>query len=281
MKRLLVSACCLAILGCAHPSADSGRPRESKPKPSRQARNEARRKSLHEFNHYLDSIKTVGVVHPDVLMYELTAGGIGEIIDEWSDQASERFTEAVTRELQTRNMTVKPVEATPADDRRMENVKYLYRAISDSLSWNTTYRKAVCPDVQVCPDFSLGRVEFLFRDPSVEALLFVLAYNDVPAAEPPPPPPDPSLIGSERIATAPQIDPAQRKRKKSKRSYAMVNGTVLATGTYVSMALVDRQGNILWYGGKATRKGEDLREQSSVDEMTSMVLSLLRAREKQ
>ena len=165
------------------------------------------------------------------------------------------------------------------EEGRSANVKYLYRAISENLSWNTTYRKAVCPDVQVCPDFCLGPVDFLFKDPQVEALLLVLAQGDVPASEPPAR--QPEANASERIATVPEHEaPRYPSRKKSNRNYAMINGTVFATGTYVSMALVDRQGNVLWYASKATRKGADLRTRESVDEMTKLVLSLLHAKEK-
>ena len=279
MKKLLLPACCLALLGCLPPAFDPVTPKEDRPKTDRQLRNEALKKSLHEFNAYLDNIKTVGLVAPDVLVYELTPGGIGEIIEEWSDQASGRFVESITKELQTRNITVKPIKTAAADEARMTSAKYLYRAISHNLSWNTTYRKGNCPDVQRCPDYSLGPVDSLFKDPDVEALLYVLAYNDVPASEPATTAPEPAA--SVPVAIAPDQTATQpAPKRRSNRKYAMVNGNPFATGTYVSMALVDRQGNILWYGGKATRKGADLRTRASLDEMTKQVLGLLRAKEK-
>jgi hypothetical protein len=290
MKRALVLACCLTVLGCtlppyvpydepARPPRDKKEKQNPKQRSERQVRKEELRRSLNEFSAYLDSIGTVGLVTPDVVVYEMTAGGIGEIIEEWSDQASGQFTETLTQTLKTRNIAVKPVRAEAADDARMTSVKYLFRAISDNLDWNTNYRKAVCRDVQVCPDYSLGPLDHLFKDPDVQALFFVLAYNDIPAPEPPALS-DPPAPGSERVATAPDPEAAARApRRRKNRSYAMINGKAFATGTYVSMALVDRQGTIIWYGGKATRKGADLRQRAGVEDMTGQVLGLLFGKE--
>ncbi len=286
MKRLLIFACCLAALGC-HPDLDGfGAPAQKdkpapKPKSERQLRNEALKKSLHEFNAYVDSIRTVGLVKPDVLLYEMTPGGVGEVIEDWCEQAGGRLVESVTEELKARNITVKPVKPVPGDKARLASAKYLFRAISEGLGWNDTpYRKTICPDIQVCPDYALGPVDQLFKESDVEALLLVLAMNNIPAPEPPPAPervePEPP---AERVATAPGEAGTGKKKKKGSTTYALINGKPVRTGTYLSMALVDRHGNILWYGGKATRKDADLRTRASADEMTALVLGLLRAKE--
>lgn len=281
MKRLLLFACCLAFLGCGHPDLDGSADQPKQPT-ERQLRNKAVRKNLREFNEYLNNIRTVGLVTPDVLIYELTPGGIGEIIEEWSDQGSAQFAESVAAELKARNITAKPIKAADNDKARMPDAVYLFRAISGSIGWNEVYRKAICPDVQVCPDYSLGPVDHFFKDPAVEALFVVLASSDVPAPDPAavPPMPKPGANDSDGAANVPDPDADKRPPKKKRTSrYTMINGRIFATGTYVSMALVDRQGTILWYGGKATRK-VDLRTRESVDEMTRMTLNLLRKEKK-
>ena len=131
----------------------------------------------------------------------------------------------------------------------------------------------------MCLDYSLGPLDYLFKDPEVEALLYVLAYSDILAREPDAASPQSPMVPA--ISTVPEPANSQTTPKRHFHpDYAMVNGRSFATGTYVSMALVDRQGNILWYGGKTSHKGVDLRERAGVDEMTKMVLNLLRAKER-
>lgn len=56
------------------------------------------RKSL-SFDSSVAGIKTIAVLPPDVKVYKLTAGGITELIDEWSEEAKNYIEEALTKHM--------------------------------------------------------------------------------------------------------------------------------------------------------------------------------------
>ncbi len=47
--------------------------------------------ALVDFNNKIKSIKTVGIIPPDILMYQLSSGSMRELIDEWCETADKNF----------------------------------------------------------------------------------------------------------------------------------------------------------------------------------------------
>jgi len=230
--------------------------------PERKARKEAMNASLRESNYQLAAFKTIGVLSPDINLFEYSTG-IHELMDDWSLQSNRIFADTLNRELPKEGLVIKTIELSADSAARMRPLHFLYRAISDGLGWNTEYRKAVCPDIQTCPDYSLGNVSDILDAHHVDALLFVLSYNEIETPE---------------RASA-------RSASKAKAAFigalAGVSVKVLRPpGTYVSMALVDRTGTVVWYVGRSTDKGYDLRDPVRVEDMTKDALVKLWAKEK-
>lgn len=230
--------------------------------PARQARREARNQSLRQSNYQLGDIKTVGFMYPDVHLFEYSTG-VREEMDEWSLQAAGNFVNSINQSLSKEGMAVKSIDPDADKTDRMPNLYFLFRAVSEGLNWNTTYRKALCPDVQTCPDYSLGKVDDLLDFYGVDALLFVLAYNEIETLE--------------------HADARSASKAKAAFLQSLVHVRVKVMrppGTYVSMALVDRTGTVIWYVGKSTDKGFDLRDPLRVNEMSKTIFSRLWAKEK-
>lgn len=213
-----------------------------------------REQSRIDYDNQVNAIKTVGMISPDMLIYELSAGGVQEQMDEWCDAASQNFSDVVKKELNARSVNVKGItlDENAVDD---EEIIYLFRAITDSLQWNKTYRKlSLCEDERICKDFAFGPVDRIFNRYKVDALLMVLGYNE--------------------METSARAKARKRSRVLSKLSafgpvrFAPLRGP----GTYVSMALVNRSGSVLWYGAAASNRGYDLRDPAKVGEVAKRIL---------
>src|SRR3989338_4917196 len=76
------------------------------------------------YSSSIKNVKTIAVMPPDVKVYQITAGGVQELIDEWSDQAKKYIKEALERDLgQEQNVAVKFVDEKWLKD----NYKDLWR----------------------------------------------------------------------------------------------------------------------------------------------------------
>jgi hypothetical protein len=223
-----------------------------------------REQALADFNNQVKSIKTVGVVSPDMLIYELSAGGVRELMYEWCETARGNFSNAVADELNTRSVGSRPIDFDHDKDADLEEMYYLNRAISESLQWNTTYRKlALCADERTCPDYSFGPVEPLLKKYKVDALLMVWGQGE-------------------------QETSGRASARRRSRAISILSGfgyvriaPIRNPGTYVSMALIDRSGSVLWYTSTRSGKGYDLRDQAKVKELTRRMLSRLWAEERE
>lgn len=214
-----------------------------------------KKQALADYDRQVRSFKTIGVVTPDILMLELSAGGVQEQIDEWRVTAVQNLSQSLQKELDARAVRFRTI--APGRDADFEDIQYLNRAISESLNWNTTYRKlSVCADERICRDYSVGPIQNILRRHNVDALLLVYGVNE--------------LETNNRAAA----------RRRSRAASFWIGAVAPVTfaplrnpGTYLSMALIDQSGAVLWYSGTATGKGYDLRNGAVVEGLTKRILS--------
>jgi len=207
-----------------------------------------------DFDNQIKSVKTIGMLDPDMMIYELSAGGVRELMDEWVEAATQNFSTVLKKDLQGKGLKVKTIALEESSDD--EEISHLFRAITESLKWNKTYRKlSVCENKRICKDFSLGPMDHIFNKHKIDALLLVLGVNE--------------------METAARAKARQRSRAVSRflRVVAPVSISPLGgPGTYVSMALVDRNGSVLWYTGASSNRVYDLRNEAKVSEVTKRML---------
>lgn len=217
-----------------------------------------------DFENQIKAIKTIGILDPDMLIFELSAGGVRELMDEWISAATTNFSKVIKKELQTRGLNVKSVtlKGGSADD---EEIPYLFQAITESLRWNKTYRNlAVCDDERICKDFSLGDVQHIFSRYKIDALLMVFGVNEM------------------------ETEARAKARKRSRHLTRLIGMSTRiyisplgGPGTYVSMALVDKNGSVLWYTGASSGRRYDLRDEAKVKEVTNRMLGRMWLTEQQ
>lgn len=207
-----------------------------------------------DFDNQVKAIQTIGLLGPDMMIYELSAGGVRELMDEWVEAATKNFSTVLKKELQGRGLQVKTIVLKEASDD--EEISYLFRAITESLKWNKTYRKlSLCEDERICKDFSLGAMDQIFSKHKIDALLMVFGKNEMETA-------------------------AREKARKRSKAFGAFTRVALGVGispldgpgTHVSMALVDRNGSVLWYTGASSSRVYDLRDEAKVSEVTKRML---------
>jgi len=204
-----------------------------------------------EFESHARSVTTPQLIPPDIKIYELSAGGVEELIDEWSAKGKENVTKSIIDELSDKEVEIKTASLDEELKGELEEVQALYMAVHNSILLHTYNTNNLFPDKQKNFDYSIGPIDKILQKFNSDSLIFAYGYD--------------------------QISTGGRKA-------LMVLGMLLgaATGVYVapsygvtavSVALVDSSGTVLWYNVNANAGSFDLRDEKSC---RSLVKGLLR-----
>jgi hypothetical protein len=192
-----------------------------------------------ELDRRARTVRVVGLLPPDIKIYELSAGGVTELRDEWSAAGREAVLQGLTEALRDRGVAIKPLAVDPSLQRPVEDVTVLYRAVSGSIIEHT-YKQHPFPAKLENFDYSVGPLDPLLQRSQADAMVIV--------------------YGVDQIST---------NGRKALRGVGLVLGAVtgqpvLSQGTTaVTIALVDRSGSVLWYKIAADSGGFDLRDARS------------------
>jgi hypothetical protein len=184
-------------------------------------------------------VKILGVLPPDIKIYELSAGGDTELRDDWSAAGREAVLHGLAEVFKDRGIALKSLAVDKDMQGPLEDVTALYRAVSYSIVEHT-YRNPPFQTKLENFDYSVGPVDDMLRKHQADAFLIV--------------------YGVDQISTA---------GRKVLRGVGLVLGSVtgqpvLSQGTTaLNIALVDRSGAVLWYKIAGDDGGYDLREAKS------------------
>lgn len=206
-------------------------------------------KKIHaDYGQRASTIRSVGVLYPDINMYELNAGGVREKIDTWCEQGRQNFVEALKEELSKRTLEVKTVKLEGDFRENLEEVNDLYDFIIYSFNVHTAEGPNLFPEKHDRFDYSVGQIDGILDAYHVDSLLLVHGFGEV-------------STGGRKAAT--------------------VVGALMGIGyrpgyTIVNMALVDRSGTLLWHENFIKPGGAtDLRNARSVKVITGKMLTSL------
>ena len=209
-----------------------------------------------QLNSKIEKVKTITVIPLKVDVYQVTAGGVKEKMDEWCTQAKRNVLTAIENELELRPLlNIKSFPETfMSDDQRfnLEQTGALFNAINSSIIFHT-YGQPVhrFPEKIQNFDYTLGPEVRQLSD-QTDALLFVR--------------------GVDNIATA---------GRKAVQAGSVILGALVGVQvtpnlgvTSVNLALVDANtGDVLWYNFHASAGDHDLR--NPID-TTAMVMDILK-----
>jgi len=197
-----------------------------------------------------EDINDPGLISPDVKIYELTAGGIRELRDDWSGKGCTCLTTSIAETLKEKEVELETLIVDKDVEQEMDDIQALYRAVSLSIQLHTC-GPHVFPEKKKNFDYSIGSIERILQKCGSDALIFV--------------------YGSDEISTV---------GRKALQAVAIVAGGLTGTViiprsgiTSVSVALIEESGTILWYGMKSSEGGYDLRKPESASKLMKAVLS--------
>ena len=196
-----------------------------------------------QFEERARLIKTVALMPPDMKVYRLTAGGVTELMDEWSEQGRRNAGSAL-QNLLAEQGGYSFREFSPGDDPKLqdeyEDARTLFQAVVNSLF----FRLAI-PGKRGQSGFSLGPLPALASATGADALLFV--------------------HGVDYISTGGRV---------ALMTIGAMFGVAIPGGhTRLVAGLVDvRTGDVIWLNSTGSGTG-DLRNPSSTTSLVSTLLS--------
>lgn len=134
------------------------------------------------FESYFDNRRTIAVMPPDVKMYQLTAGGIPELIDEWSDSTKAELLSCIREELNSmRSVNPSFIDDKTLSEEDRDFIKEqngLYSAVGGSIIWHTYTQGSIFKHKMDNFDYTLGSELSKISDiTNADALLFCTARN--------------------------------------------------------------------------------------------------------
>jgi hypothetical protein len=185
------------------------------------------------------AVRVVGLLPPDIKIYELSAGGDTELRDDWSAAGREAVLKALGDAFKDRGVAIKPLTVDKDMQASLDDLTALYRAVSYSIVEHT-YKHPPFQSKLENFDYSVGPIDDALRKQPADAFLIV--------------------YGIDEISTA---------GRKALRGVGLVLGSVTGQPvpsqgtTALNIALLDRSGAVLWYKIAGDDGGYDLRDGKS------------------
>ncbi len=192
----------------------------------------------------LASIRTVGLIPPEIRIFEFSAGGMLEQRDDWSSAGKENLARGIVRAFEERRIVITPLTIEEGRKEEIEDIQALYRAVVMSILLHSDGPNAF-PKERQRFDFTLGSLEPVLDAFGVDALLFVYGRDEI------------STGGRKTLAVL-----------------GLAAGVALRPGiSILGIGLVDRSGELLWYNSDYSAGHADFRDPESASKFSQGVLS--------
>jgi len=194
-----------------------------------------------EFETRIAKINSPGLLPPDVKVYEVSAGGVPELRDEWCTIGKSNVIKCLGENFQDKNCKIKHIEIDEALHQELEDIQALYRAVDASIRAHTYEGPNKFPEKIKNFEYSLGPIKNILDKLGIDALVFFYGSDQI------------SSGGRKAIMAASVI------------AGALVGIQVTPVGgmTTSSIAIVDSTGTILWFNSTAVGGAFDLRDYDS------------------
>jgi hypothetical protein len=181
----------------------------------------------------LSGLHTVGIVTPELKVYELTASNQPVFRQDWTEQGREAVTEGLEALLQARGVATKRFEpGTSESKEELREVRLLYDSVVAAV-YQATFANQFRPKVERF-EYSVGDLSQLLDAQQVDALVFT--------------------FGSGTISSG--------GRKAVQVVSALFAGVTSSGLDRLLVGVVDRRGDLLWFGTFEST-GSDLRDHAS------------------
>lgn len=204
-----------------------------------------------QFEERSRSIKTVALLPPNVKVYRLTAGGVRELMDEWSEEGRQNLVKAIAKHVGNEGRFIlkefDPSQA-PAAKQEFEEARPLFEAVASSVVAHTYRPETTFQTKKDRFDYTLGPLEALAGAAEADALLFVYAFDHI------------STGGRVALNVFLVL-------------LGAAGGVVIIPAggsTGIMTALVDpKTGDVLWFNVKGSGGAHNLREAASAESLVA------------
>lgn len=193
------------------------------------------------------NIKSVKMLSPEIKIYELSAGDVSELRDDWSVQGKTNAEKAISDALKDKGIRVSLLRPDSQTESECEEVMALYKAVINSVYTHTVMGNPnLFPDKVKNFDYTVGSLEKVLGRQKNEGLLIVFGSDEISSA------------GRKALRVVQAVNPFAPPQQSGV--------------TYVQMALVDKSGDILWWRSFANSGSYDLRNFESARDFIRRIL---------
>lgn len=203
-----------------------------------------------DFAHRMKNIRTIAILRPDVKVFEIAAGGVKELRQEWCDAACMNFQSAFVAEFQRFGYDFKILDQTQDDSSELREILSLYDDVVTSVLRHAYSGPQLFPAKTENFDYTIGQIDALLEPVGADALLLIRGTDEI------------SSTG-----------------RKTMQTFGILAGAALGVVmtpnmgmTMVIASLVDRSGDILWFNIRGGSGGYDLRDPESAAKLASQSL---------
>ncbi len=201
-----------------------------------------------QFEERLQAGMTIAVMPPDVKVYEVSAGEVPELMDEWTDAARKNVVYAVRTQLPSKGaFTLREFDPTESDAAKeeFEDTAALFRAVAMSAALHTYPETGALFETKSKQfDYTLGPLPMIRQASGADVVLFIEGIDQISSGG--------------RVA-----------RDVALLLVGAAFGVVIIPQgglTAISAAVVDAQtGDVLWFNQHAARGKYDLRKLDSAE----------------
>jgi hypothetical protein len=172
------------------------------------------------------------LAEPEIKVYQISAGGVPELMDQWSAQGKENVTKALLTRISGPRLKIMTLKTDSSTEQELKEISALFDAVSKSIithTFSTDNNPNLFPGKLQNFDYSVGSLESIMNSSGGDALLIVQGVGQVATA------------GKKTLNVLGSVTGV---------AVGALTGIVVLPkmeGSSLRMALVDRNGTILWY----------------------------------
>lgn len=204
-----------------------------------------------DFRQRIQNVKTIGILIPEMKIFEITSGGVKELRPEWCDEAFGHVKSAFTAEFQRFGYELKDVDPGADSEKEVQEMLSLHEAVVASILPHAYDGPGLFPAKKTNFDYTVGPIDNIVGLAGVDALLVVRGVDEVSSSG-----------------------------RKAMQTFGILAGLavgIVATPnmgkTLLFVSLIDRSGDLLWFNINGGAGGYNLREPESAAKLVAKSLA--------
>lgn len=203
-----------------------------------------------DFLQRMQKVKTIGILKPEVKVFEITSGGVKELRPEWCDEACGIVKSGITAEFRRFGFELKAIDPGKDSEGEVREMLALHEAVVAGILRHAYDGPGLFPAKKTNFDYTVGSIDNIVG-PTADALLVVSGIDEI------------STSGRKAMQTLGILAGA---------AVGIVTSPNMGK-TFLFVSLVDRSGDLLWFNVQGGAGGYNLREPESVSKLVAKSLA--------